>query len=73
MQVPIGQHPLRQRAEGDDALLQPGCGFLQAVLLDRPVKDGIAVLIDEERAVKLLQNSGSPLQGGSVIIGKADI
>ena len=56
MQIPVCQHPLRQRAERDDALLQPGGALLQAVLLNRPVKDGIAVLIDDEWAAQLVQN-----------------
>ena len=53
VQIPVGQHTLRQRAERDDALLQLRGGFLQTVMFDRPVEDGVAVLVEDERAVQV--------------------
>ena len=56
VEVAVGQQTLRQRAEGDDALVQPDGSLFQAVLLDGAVKDGVAVLVDDEGDVELVEN-----------------
>ena len=53
VQIPVGQHALRERTERDDALLQLRGGVLQTVMFDRPVEDGVAVLVEDERAVQV--------------------
>lgn len=56
VEVAVGQQTLRQRAEGDDALVQPDGSLFQAVLLDGAVKDGVAVLVDDEGDVELVED-----------------
>ena len=73
VQIPVGQQALRQRAVGDNALVQPRRCILQAVALNRAVKDGVAVLVDDERHLQLVQNRGGLLQRRAVIVGQAHI
>ena len=70
VQIPIGEQPLRQRAERNNALTQPNRGFFQTVLLDGTVKYRIAVLVDDEGDMQLVQNGGSLFQRGAVVVGK---
>lgn len=56
VEVAVGQQTLRQRAEGDDAPVQPDSSLFQAVLLDGAVKDGVAVLVDDEGNVELVED-----------------
>ena len=73
VQIPVGQKALCQRAEGDDALVQAGGGILQAVALNRAVKDRVAVLVDDEWHMQLVQNGRGLFQRGAVIVGQARI
>ena len=73
MQIAVGEHALCQRAEADDALLQPCRRFLKSVVLDGAVKNGIAILVDNKRAVQLTQNAARLFELFAVIIGKSHI
>ena len=73
VEVTVGEQPLGQRAEGDDALAQPHRGLLEAVALDGAVKDGIAVLVDDKGHPELGQDGGRLFQRGTVVVGKSHI
>ena len=73
VQVTVSQAALRQRAEGDDPLAQFGGGLFQAVFLHRAVQDRIAVLVDDERHVQLVQNRSCLFQRRAVVVGQARV
>ena len=73
VEVAVGQQTLRQRAEGDDALVQPDSSLFQAVLLDGAVKDGVAVLVDDEGDVELVEDGAGFFQRLTVVVGQAGI
>ena len=66
--VTVGEHTLRKRAEGNNPFSMPFCSIFQAVFFNRPVKDGISVLIDDERAAQAAEDFGSLLHMRPVII-----
>ena len=55
MQIFIRQKSLCKRAERNNTKSELWCCFFQSVLFDRPVENGIFILIDNERAVHLGQ------------------
>ena len=73
MQIPVGEQALCQRAEGNDALAQTVGRLLQAVFLDGAVKDGVAVLVDDERHMQLIQDGRGLFQRFAVVVGQARV
>ena len=73
MQIPVGEQALCQRAEGNDALAQTVGRLLQAVFLDGAVKDGVAVLVDDEGDVELVEDGAGFFQRLTVVVGQAGI
>ena len=73
VQVAVRQQALRQRAEGDDALVQLRGGLFQPIVFHRAVENRIAVLVDDERHVQLVQNGRCLFQCRAVVVGQAHI
>ncbi len=73
LQIAVGQHSLRERAENDQPLLFILARLQQPVFLYGAVDDGKAVLIDHKGTLQLLQYfCGSP-HGLAVVIGKPHV
>ena len=53
--------------------MEPLGGFQQTVVLNGPVENGVAVLVDDEGHMELIQNGRGLLQRLAVVIGQAHI
>lgn len=73
VEVLVAQQPLCERAEGYDALPEAHGRFFEAVLLDRAVEEGIAVLVDDEGAAELVEDCGGFFHRWAVIIRQAGV
>ena len=73
VEIAVREQALLERRECDEAFAELFCGFLQAVAFHSAVENVVAVLVDDERHVQLIEDCGGLFERRAVVVAQAHV